>query len=334
MISKRASSIALMAGTVGLALGSGYFMENSAPTVSRHVKAAPIQVAEIPPVPAAQDVGLAQVELTASPLPEIPADIFQELNMPAHGATRAAVTEQEIRVPETVPVQGGFDCAVDMTAQVSVAAMVNIELHATCLPDTRVTLHHNGLMVTEITDAQGELFVTMPALTEKAVFIADLGNGKGATAIIDVPSLQFYDRAVVQWQGNAGINLHALEFGAGFGEDGHIWAEQIGSLEKTVRGEGGFLTQMGDPDLPESLQAQVYTFPSGTASRSGNIRLEIDAEVTNANCGRDISAQSMQVSEAGQPHVQELQLSMPDCDAIGEFLVLKNVLEDLKVASK
>ena len=325
MITKRISSIALMVGTVGIALGSGYFMEHSGPTVSRYGYPVTDQSAQ---------AGLSKVELTASPLPDIPVDIFQELNMPGHGISTVAATEQEIRIPDVVAVQGGFDCRVDLTAQASIAAMVNIELHAACLPDTRVTLHHNGLMVSELTDAQGELFVTMPALTEKAVFIADLGSGSGATAIADVPSLQFYDRVVVQWQGNAGVNLHALEFGAVFGEEGHIWAEQIGSLEKTVRGEGGFLTQMGDPDLPESLQAQVYTFPSGTASRSGDIRLEIDAEVTKANCGRDINAQSMQIAAAGQPHVQELQLSMPDCDAVGEFLVLKNVLEDLKVASK
>lgn len=325
MITKRISSIALMVGTVGIALGSGYFMEHSGPTVSRYGYPVTDQSAQ---------AGLSKVELTASPLPDIPVDIFQELNMPGHGISTVAATEQEIRIPDVVAVQGGFDCKVDLTAQASIAAMVNLELHAACLPDTRVTLHHNGLMVSELTDAQGELFVTMPALTEKAVFIADLGSGSGATAIADVPSLQFYDRVVVQWQGNAGVNLHALEFGAVFGEEGHIWAEQIGSLEKTVRGEGGFLTQMGDPDLPESLQAQVYTFPSGTASRSGDIRLEIDAEVTKANCGRDINAQSMQIAAAGQPHVQELQLSMPDCDAVGEFLVLKNVLEDLKVASK
>jgi hypothetical protein len=66
----------------------------------------------------------------------------------------------------------------------------------------------------------------------------------------------------------------------------------------------------------------------------GDIQLEIEAEVTDATCGREISAQSLQVTEAGAPRVQELQLTMPDCDAIGDFLVLKNVLEDLKVAAK
>lgn len=332
MVTKRASSIALMVGTVGVALGSGYFMEHSAPTVSRNVKPAPIEVAQIPPAPVAGP--LQQVELTAAPLPEMPVDIFQELNMPDHQVVPVAAAEQEIRIPDTVQVQGGFACDIQMTAQATIAAMVNLELHAVCLPDTRVTLHHNGLMISEMTDAQGDLFVTVPAMAEMAVFMADLGGGQGAVASVQVSSLQFYDRAAVQWQGQSGLHLHALEFGADFGGDGHVWDEQAGSLEKTIRGEGGFLTQMGDPTLPESLQAQVYTYPSGTTARTGDIALEIEAEVTATNCGRDVAAQSMQVSEARQPHVQELQLSMPDCDAVGDFLVLKNVLEDLKVASK
>lgn len=334
MIHKRASSIALMVGTVGIALGSGYFMEHSAPTVSRHVKPAPVQVASIPAAQSRADLSLEKVELTASPLPELPADIFQELNMPRLGAIPAAVSEEEIHVPETVQVQGGFECDIQMTAEATIAALVNVELSAACMPHTRVTLHHNGLMISEMTDEQGELFVTIPALASTSVFMADLGNGKGASATAEVPSLQFYDRALVQWQGDAGIHLHAMEFGAAFGEEAHIWDQNTGALEKTIRGQGGFLTQLGDPDLPESLQAQVYTYPSGTSAQSGAIALEIEAEVTKANCAHDISAQSLQISAGGALQVQDLELTMPDCDAIGDFLVLKNVLEDLKVASK
>jgi hypothetical protein len=328
---KRASSIALSLGAVAVAIGSGYFMENSAPTVSPNVKPAPVQVAKAPVQPDAQ---LSNVALTTSPLPEIPADIFQELNMPAPGVQRAAVTEKEIVVPEPVEVQGGFSCSIEMTAEPTIAALVNIEIRSACLPATRVTLHHNGLMISEMTDNQGELFLTMPALSETAVFIADFGQEKSAITTVQVPSLRFYDRAVVQWQGVASLHLHAMEFGATFGDNGHIWDQQTGDLEKTIHGESGFLSLIGDPDLPEGMQAQVYTFPSGTTSRVGDIQLEIEAEVTDATCGREISAQSLQVTEAGAPRVQELQLTMPDCDAIGDFLVLKNVLEDLKVAAK
>ncbi|WP_319825238.1 hypothetical protein [Thalassovita sp.] len=340
MNGKRLSSIALMIGTVGVALGSGYFMENSAPTVSPNVRAVPVQVAAIPETQAQQaktpgdKVDLNEVELTASPLPEIPVDIFQQLNMPNHEPMRASVSEKEIRVPDTVQVPGGLDCGIQLIAEPTIAAMVNVELHAACLPETRVTLHHNGLMISELTDAQGELFVTLPALAETAVYMADLGGGQGATASVQVPSLRFYDRAVVQWQGSAGLHLHVMEFGAEFGAEGHIWDEQTGSLEKTIRGEGGFLTIMGDPTLTESLQAQVYTFPSGTSARTGDIQLEIEAEVTAMNCGKDVNAQSIQLFHAGKLRVQELQLAMPECEAVGDYLVLKNVLEDLKVASK
>lgn len=336
---KRASSIALSLGAVAVALGSGYFMENSAPVVSAHVPPVPIMVADLPKqqphtAETSETEVFQNVELTASPLPEIPADIFQELNMPQHGVQRASVTEEEIRVPSTVDVPGGFSCSIEMIAEATVAAMVNIEIRSACMPATRVTLHHNGLMITEMTDNQGDLFVTMPALTETAVFIADFGQGNGSTAIVEVPSLRFYDRAVLQWQGDASLHLHALEFGAQFGQEGHIWDERQGSLEKTINGESGFLSQIGNPDMSDALRAQVYTFPSGTTSRIGDVFLEIEAEVTKKTCGREIDAQSIQVSEAGVPRVQELQLAMPDCEAVGDFLVLKNVLEDLKLAAK
>jgi hypothetical protein len=54
--------------------------------------------------------------------------------------------------------------------------------------------------------------------------------------------------------------------------------------------------------------------------------------VTKINCGRDIQAQSLEMRDAGQLKSQNLSLSVPGCDAVGDFLVLNNLLEDLKVA--
>ena len=79
--------------------------------------------------------------------------------------------------------------------------------------------------------------------------------------------------------------------------------------------------------------AQVYTFPSAMAEESGNVELSVEIEVTNSNCGLEIEAQALQVKAGAQPKVQTLDLTMPDCDAVGDFLVLKNLVDDLKVAA-
>ena len=80
--------------------------------------------------------------------------------------------------------------------------------------------------------------------------------------------------------------------------------------------------------------AEVYTFPTGVAQQSGNVELTVEAEVTQANCGRDITAQSLEVTGSAPLRVRDLELAMPVCDAVGDFLVLKNMVNDLKIAQK
>jgi hypothetical protein len=60
--------------------------------------------------------------------------------------------------------------------------------------------------------------------------------------------------------------------------------------------------------------------------------LSVEAEVSELNCGQEIEAQSLQVGSDGKLKTRNLTLAVPDCDAIGNFLVLNNLLEDLKVA--
>jgi hypothetical protein len=78
--------------------------------------------------------------------------------------------------------------------------------------------------------------------------------------------------------------------------------------------------------------AEVYTFPTGTTSLDGSIALSVEAEITDANCGRAIAAQSIRIDPLSEPTA--IDLNMPECSAVGEFLVLKNMFKDLTLASK
>ena len=55
--------------------------------------------------------------------------------------------------------------------------------------------------------------------------------------------------------------------------------------------------------------------------------------MTASNCGREIEAQSLEIGPDGTLKTRNLTLSVPDCDAVGSFLVLNNLVSDLKVAS-
>ncbi|MBE9636729.1 translocase [Salipiger mangrovisoli] len=282
-------------------------------------------------------IQIARIEDTSSAaLPSIPDDRAAAPRLPDAQHTLAAAVAEPKAAPATLPQEveaRPIDCAVSMAARTGAGAMVTVSIDAPCFASERLTIHHNGLMFTEVTQPDGTLRVEVPALAEQALFIAAFANGAGATALAEVPALPFYDRVVLQWRGNGGLSLHANEFGAAGDEAGHVWAAAAGDLTRTARGEGGFLTRLGDAASAEARLAEVYTFPAAASKTAGAVSLTIEAEITAANCGKELDAQTLERRLGNSLRARDLSLAMPDCSATGDFLVLKNLLEDLKIAA-
>ena len=188
-------------------------------------------------------------------------------------------------------------------------------------------------MVTLSTDAVGLASVEVPALSQEAVFIADFASGAAAVARTDVPDLASYDRVVVQWKGNAGFELHALENGASYGDPGHVWSAAPRAISAAYNGDGGFLTQLGSAQSAESLLAEVYTYPSGTVTNAKQVELSVEAEITQANCGSEVAAQTLQISQDQPVLIRDVVLAIPGCDAEGSFMVIRDLVQDLVLAS-
>ena len=347
----------LVAGTALAIFGIGYLMQNvmggSSPVqpAARGADTQSMQVENV--MPTASDVATAtlnagmvtqpapnpapDVTETASSRIEVLDDVAQEEVQPValdglEPIQTAALDEVEPELPQTESVPE-LSCDMTLDAVSAPAATVDLTLSAPCLPNERLTLHHNGMMFTAVTDASGQSQMRVPALSENAVFIVSFTNGEGAVTQIDVPTLEFFDRVVLQWRGKSGLGVHALEFGAEYFSKGHIHAETTGDVAATAKGESGFLMRYGTDAGPEALMAEVYTFPTGTAVRDGRIALSVEAEVTGANCGTKVDAQTLQIRPGEAMRTQDLELFVPDCDAVGDFLVLNNLLQDLKVAS-
>jgi len=314
-------------GTLVAIVGIGFFMQRGSEAqgdVAVQLTAPPVKISSIVETSAelATPAFVAPVVSDVA-APALPADILE---------TRVALNDAPLAKPSREAPLPGLSCDIKMTATPQLAAMAALVLSAPCLPNERVTLHHNGMMFSDVTDADGALALSVPALGQTAVFIASFANGEGAVANTHISALAFYDRRVVQSDSQSAVSLHALEYGAEYGGAGHVWSQSAGTMEAATRGDGGFLVTLGSSDLENPLVAQVYSFPAGTANRDGDIELSVEIEVTAQNCGRDIEAQSLQVDKGAVPKVQNLDMSLPDCDAIGDFLVLKNLVNDLKVA--
>jgi hypothetical protein len=179
----------------------------------------------------------------------------------------------------------------------------------------------------------GILTMDIPAFESPAFFTVRMPGGATASALAGLPDMANYTRVGVQWQQDRALELHAMEFGATYGDPGHIWRENPGSAARAENGEGGFMTYLGSIAVENPMLAEIYSFPRDTLDNNGTVRLTIEAEVTQANCGQDTLARTLATDSDGEVAVIELTFTVPGCDAVGEFLVLQNLLQDLRVAT-
>jgi hypothetical protein len=336
------TEISTAAVTFACAMGIGFVMQSgevadlrygtaqaSAVSAAQTVSAEPAPV-QPEPEPAAFISDDSHLNVSAIVLTSAKAETFAPA--PAPEKPQLASLDNVFPLPEaTAPQQP--DCPVSLTATPGAAAMVRLSLTAPCLPSERVGIFHEGMTFAETISSDGTLDIEVPTLVEDARFTLTLPNGEALQAEASVPSVALYDRIVVQWAGGSGLQIHAREFGAEYGDEGHVWSGAPRDITAIARGEGGFLTRHGDPDASDPMMAEVYTFPGAMTKVAGAITLSIETEVTQSNCGTEVSAQSFEVSAGvGGIETRELLLSIPDCSAIGNFLVLNNPLHDLKIA--
>lgn len=321
-------------GTLFCALGIGYLMQSNAQEAVPETSG--IDAPQVDMTPLAQagaaPLKISEITLTSAILAPVAPQAEPVLLPDAPVVLAALASDDPIAEFPAEEVSPTFACEHKVTAEPDAAAMVTLKIDAPCLANDSFSVHHNGMMFSGVADENGHSTLSVPALSTNAVYIVSFANGDGAVASTTVTSLEYYDRVVVQWTGEAGIQIHALEYGAQYHQSGHVWSGEARDMTVAARGEGGFVTRLGDGGLTGAQRAEVYTFPSGMTPREGDIALSLELEVTQANCGRDIEAQSIQLDRSGQLKVQDILLAVPDCTATGDFLVLKNLLNDLKIA--
>ena len=336
-------------GTFAVALGIGFFMQYGDAVASRWGSDAPVtgpQSRSETAIPVVANMAVStkltvpQNRITEAQTVayraeddslDVPALIVPTPADPAPVAAEAPapVAETPAPIADAAP-----DCTTYMTATPATLAMVDLAILNLCRPAAVIAVHHQGMMFNLIANDVGAADVTVPALAKEAFFIAAYDDGEGAVAMTGVPDLAAFDRAALQWQGEDDVQLHALEFGASYGAAGHVWSGAMADPAVAVAGTGGFLTKLGDPRVSEGLMAEVYTFPSGTSAQDGAVALSVEAEITARNCGRKVEAQSIQVIGGAEPTATDMVMTMPECDAVGEYLVLKNMFEDLTLAAR
>lgn len=339
------TEIATAVGTVGCAIAIGFVMQNGEVADLRYGNRV------LPTVATASIIG--QPTLPQKPEPVLAAP----LSVDAIALTSAQLSHQIVKFDAGLLIKAALDgdvfdapglstdrlavetekaphCPMEAEAHPQAAAMIAFSLNAPCHAGSAVTVRHEDLAFSTVLSDSGTLTEEIPALAADAEVEVLFATGETVATRTEIDSLPLYNRVVVQWRGAMGLQIHAREFGAGYGDEGHVWAGAKRELSALADGHGGHLTHLGDSSLVGAQLAEVYTFPSAMTKMSGAVDLTIETEVTAANCEQDVLAHTFQFSAGRKISSREVTLAMPACDAIGSFLVLNNLLEDLTVAKR
>ena len=332
MISKQ--RIITAAATFAIAGGSGYLMQNGDALASKFSTA---DVVNIPTVSGIVAPNLGPTLASGFPTPPIDSVVpsgFQSIPTAVFGqmvATNTPFTGEFLTDP-VAPMFYPEDCKVTLTALPSVGAMVSLELNAPCYQNQRIEIAHAGLEFADTTAVDGSYSVLVPALGEYDPFSVNFMDGRGVEAKTLMLTIDGYDRAVINWSGPHDLNIHAYETGAEFGGADHIWANAPGDPDAGAAATGGFLIRLGNPNVLAPKLAEVYSYPRERGEAHANVELIVEAEINGQTCGIDLTGTAIQISAAGVVEKSDLSLAFPTCDGENGFLVLNNLLHDLKIA--
>ncbi len=323
---KAARGIAVLA----VALGAGHLvqtMANKSPSPTDLASAAEKRPQNVVPLAAGPET--APLAVAAPPLPNpLPVPNLAVVADPTPTPASAVLPEVATAPEQTLPQQTAA-CDITLDLMAAPSAMIGVTLLAPCHPNERVVLKHAGLAIAVMTTAGGALFTEIPALDASGQVSAVLADGTQSEAAVEIVDLASYRRFGVQWQGDDAFQVHGFENAANYGQPGDINAANPGRPVADAPSKGGFLTALGDGTAQNPLFAEIYTYPLDPTIKS---EIVIEAAVTEKTCGRELLGETL-ASSAGAVVSSELTLSMPECDAVGDYLVLKNLAQDVTIAA-
>lgn len=333
MFGKR--QLAGIVATAGVAVIIGHVMQYGLPfSHEKRVQAMAEEIEASPPRP--RPATLTAARKRPGILPGDPVVLANVLTASLAPVARRPVPDDPIRMPTGMAFADlnsfGIPCSTRLDAVPMPGGRVTLTLEASCSADERVEVSHEGLVFTLATSVLGRAEVVVPALRPEARYTVRLDGGGELSATANVPEADSYDRVALHWHGEGAMSIHAFEFGARQGDPGHVYRARGDEFAALAGLQTGEFLRLGDDRVDDPVIAEVYSFPTGAVDRSGIVRVNIEAEVTATNCGETIAANVTQTAGDGVRTVP-VELAMPDCDAVGDILVLKNVIRDLKIAS-
>lgn len=221
---------------------------------------------------------------------------------------------------------GTCDVAADLTP--APGAHVTLSLAAPCLAGTDIVAESHGFEFLLPVSEEGTLSVDLPALALEAV-VTLRGDELAAPVRLaaDGSEVLQVERTVVRLDGDAGLTLAALEFGAALETRVDV-AEALSHREAFLAGRGYVRRYAG----ADGAVIEVYTLPLSRQVKTGLVAFQLVPTGNSLPCGGPVALDFLTFGKlAGE--VQRAELPMSLC-ANGAAIPLGDVVGNIAVAAQ
>lgn len=212
------------------------------------------------------------------------------------GSTRDRVQAEEAAQlppsPAAAASAGPAACTPTLSTRPGQGGMVRIDVEADCYASRTFALIHAGLEFGGRVSADGVAEMEIPVLEISPDISARFDDGAIATAPLnfDLRSVEQTHRVAIAWTAPVNLDLHAFEYSAGFGADGHVWEQNPREFREVRRPGGGFHSSF-PATVINGQSIEVYTFWANRRTQPGFMRIVVDhasrGEVANGEfCGQ------------------------------------------------
>lgn len=179
--------------------------------------------------------------------------------------------------PAATASTGLAACTPTLSTRPGQGGMVRIDVEADCHASRTFALLHAGLEFGGRVSADGVAEMEIPVLEISPEISARFDDGAVATAPLnfDLRAVEQTHRVAIAWTAAVNLDLHAFEYSAGFGADGHVWEQNPREFRDVRRPGGGFHSSFPAAVI-DGQSIEVYTFWANRRTQPGFMRIVVD----------------------------------------------------------
>jgi len=225
----------------------------------------------------AQTAETAELAALTSPLPrrrgaEDEAETGAAGTSAAQPADGAGESTRVAALPEATAV-----CAAEpaMTVDPRPAGRTTLVVVSPCHAGSIAELRYSDLRLAIPLDENGRGEVEVLGFDSRADAVLWFRDGREIGFSIPFVGMRNLTRVALVWDAPVVLDLHAFEFGAGTGGEGHVHPGNRRSFEEIRRGGGGFLTTYSSINgIGQNMQ--VYSYWKRRSNTAGVVDLAVD----------------------------------------------------------